>query len=160
MSITKDIVALLEYTLKDESGTVLDSSVGQDPLAYIHGRGNLIPGLEKELEGKKKGDVLSVTVAPQFGYGERDESLIHKVARGQLPAGAPIEIGTQFQARGPQGAHIVTVVAVEGDQISLDANHPLAGVTLHFDVKIIDTRKATAEELHHGHVHGPGGHSH
>ena len=160
MSITKNVVALIEYTLKDDAGVVLDSSVGQDPLAYVHGHGNLVPGLESQLEGKKKGDVLKVTVPPELAYGERDEKLIHKVSRGQLPAGAPLEIGTQFQAHGPHGAQIVTVIAVNGDKVDLDANHPLAGVTLHFEVKVVDTRMATAEELHHGHVHGPGGHAH
>jgi FKBP-type peptidyl-prolyl cis-trans isomerase SlyD len=158
--IANNVVALIEYTLRDDSGEVIDSSVGQDPLAYIHGQGNLIPGLESELEGKQKGDVLKVTVPPKLGYGERDPSLQHQVQRQQLPPNVQIELGTQFQARGPQGSHIMTVVAVEGDRVFLDANHPLAGVTLHFEVKVIDTREATAEELQHGHVHGPGGHHH
>lgn len=160
MQITKNVVASLEYTLTDGSGNVIDSSTGREPLVYLHGNGMLIPGLEQELEGKSTGDSFHAVIPPQLAYGDRDPSLLHQISRKQLPADAKIEVGMQFQAKGPNGAFLVMVVGIDGDRVALDANHPLAGVTLHFDVKVVDTRAATAEELSHGHIHGPGGHQH
>lgn len=160
MQIAKDVVALIEYTLKDDAGTTIDTSVGKDPLGYVHGRGNLIPGLEAQLEGKKSGDVLNVTIPPELGYGHRTDEAIHKIWRRQLPPDADVRIGMQFQAESEHGVQVVTVIEIEGDRVTLDGNHPLAGKTLHFDVKVIETRAATAEELSHGHVHGHGGHHH
>lgn len=160
MKIAKNVVAALEYTLKDDDGTVIDSSTGGPPLQYVHGVGGLIPGLEEELEGKAEGDSLQVRIAPEKGYGEREEAMIQSVPRSQLPADAEITVGTQFQAQSEMGIHIVTVTGVEGDTVQLDANHPLAGVHLNFDVKVVEVRPATEEEISHGHVHGPGGHEH
>jgi FKBP-type peptidyl-prolyl cis-trans isomerase SlyD len=160
VKITKHAVAALEYTLTDDDGELLDSSRGRGPLAYIHGIGNLIPGLEQELEGKTAGDALSVRIAAADAYGERDESMVHTVPRDQLPQGAPIKVGMQLQAEGEGGTHVVRVVGVEADSVKLDANHPLAGVPLNFDVKVVEVRGATPDELRHGHVHGPGGHAH
>ena len=160
MKITKNAVASLAYTLTNDDGEIIDSSDADAPLAYIHGIGSLIPGLEKELEGKLAGDELTVHVAPADAYGERNDEMIHPVPRSQMPPDAELEIGMQLQAESEHGVHIVTVVALEGDTVMLDANHPLAGVALNFEVTVVDVRDATAEELEHGHVHGPDGHDH
>lgn len=160
MKISKNSVASIEYTLTDDGGTVIDTSEGGAPLAYIHGIGNLIPGLEKELEGKTAGDELKVHIAPEDGYGERNDQMVQAVSRSEMPEGVEIEVGMQLQAESDQGMHVVTVIGVDDDKIQLDANHPLAGVPLNFDVKVVEVRDATAEELEHGHVHGEGGHEH
>jgi FKBP-type peptidyl-prolyl cis-trans isomerase SlyD len=160
MQITKNAVASIEYQLSDDAGEVIDSSAGGAPLAYLHGNGNLIPGLETELEGKASGDSFKVRIAPENAYGVRHEALIQDVPRSQFPEGADIQPGMQFQAGTEAGMQVVTVVGVEGDQVKLDGNHPLAGVHLNFEVTVVEVREATAEELEHGHVHGPGGHQH
>lgn len=160
MVVAADKVVLIHYTLKDDEGKVIDSSSGGDPLAYIHGHGNLIPGLEKELEGKGAGDKLSVKIAPADGYGDRDPGLVQRVPRRSF-GGAAVKPGMQFQAQTSSGeARIATVKAVQGDMVTVDMNHPLAGENLNFDVEVTDVRDATEEELAHGHVHGPGGHHH
>jgi len=146
--------------LTDPAGKVIDSSKGRGPLAYIHGGGGLIPGLESALAGKVKGDALQVDVAPEQAYGHRDATLVEAVPRDRFPKEMAITVGMQFQAHTPQGHRVVTVVGVETDTVKVDANHPLAGVPLHFDVTIVDVREATTEEISHGHVHGPGGHHH
>jgi FKBP-type peptidyl-prolyl cis-trans isomerase SlyD len=160
VDITADRVVTIHYTLKDDSGTVLDSSAGSDPLAYIQGHGNLISGLEKALEGRTGGDKLAVSITPADGYGVRNESLIQRVPRRSLQGAGEIRKGMQFQARTEDGMRMFTVTGIVGDMVTLDGNHPLADKTLHFDVEIIDVREASAEELEHGHVHGPGGHHH
>ena len=160
MEITADRVVTLHYTLKDDSGAVLDSSSGGEPLAYIQGHGNLVVGLEKALEGKQDGNSLAVVVSAAEGYGTRDESLIQRVPKRTLQGAGTIKKGMQFQARTPDGMRLFTVTAVIGDMVTLDGNHPLADQTLHFDVEIISVREASAEELEHGHVHGAGGHHH
>ncbi len=160
MDISADRVVTIHYTLKDDSGTVLDSSSGGEPLAYIQGHGNLIAGLEKALEGKQGGHHMKVSIAPAEGYGVRDEALIQRVPRRTLPNAGQIRKGMQFQARADGGMRMFTVTAVMGDMVTLDGNHPLADKTLHFDVQVVDVRAATAEEMEHGHVHGPGGHHH
>ena len=160
MDITADKVVTIHYTLKDDKGTVLDSSAGGQPLAYIQGHGNLISGLEKALEGKTGGHKMAVSIAPADGYGIRDEALIQRVPRRSLQSAGEIRKGMQFQARTDNGMRMFTVTAVVGDMVTLDGNHPLADKTLHFDVQVVDVREATAEEMEHGHVHGPGGHHH
>lgn len=160
MEITADRVVTIHYTLKDDSGTVLDSSAGGEPLAYIQGHGNLVSGLEKALEGKQHGITLAVVVSPPEGYGVRDEALVQRVPKRALQGSGEIKKGMQFQARTDDGMRLFTVTAVIGDMVSLDGNHPLADQTLHFDVEIVGVREATAEELEHGHVHGAGGHHH
>jgi FKBP-type peptidyl-prolyl cis-trans isomerase SlyD len=160
MQVAKHAVVSIDYTLTAPDGEVLDSSEGGEPLAYVHGTDALIPGLEAELEGKVKGTRFDVFVDPAQGYGERDESLVHKVERQKLPPGIELELGLQLQARGPEGDLIVTVIALEGERVTLDGNHPLAGMRLHFVGEIKDVRAATREELAHGHVHGAGGHHH
>ena len=160
MAITKDKVVSIDYTLTGENGQVLDSSKGKEPLAYLHGANNIIPGLESALEGKAAGDQLNVSIPPERAYGTRDERMVQAVPRTAFQGVADIQPGMQFQAQTQQGARLITVVGVEGDQVTIDANHPLAGATLNFDVKVVDVRDATEQEKSHGHVHGPGGHQH
>lgn len=160
MQIEKNRVVTLNYTLRDDQGTVIDSSSGRGPLAYLHGKGNIIPGLEDALAGKAEGDTLDVTVAPERGYGPRDERLVQIVPRAKFGEVEGLAVGMQVRVHGQQGARIVTVVRVDRDFVTVDGNHPLAGRTLHFSVEVTGVRKATHEEVTHGHVHGPGGHHH
>lgn len=153
-------VVSFHYTLKDESGAVLESSHGEKPLSYLEGGGQIIPGLESELRGMKKGDKKNVNVAAKDAYGEHDQELIVKVPRGQIPK-KDVEVGDQFHAHGPDGEPaVVTVTAVDDQHVTVDGNHPLAGQALTFDVEIAEVRDATSEEVAHGHAHGPGGHHH
>lgn len=160
MQVAKDAVVTIHYTLKNDAGDTIDSSAGGDPLAYLQGNGNLIPGLEKELEGKTTGDKVSVKVSPSEGYGEYDKSLVQQVPRRAFKGIANIQVGMQFQVDSNQGPRAVTVTNIIGDMVTVDGNHPLAGQNLNFDVEITEVRAATEEELAHGHVHGPGGHHH
>lgn len=160
MEIADQRAVLMHYTLTNDKGDVLDSSRGNEPLAYLHGGGNIIPGLEKALVGKKAGDTLQVKVAPAEGYGERDERLIQQVPRRAFQGVKDIQPGMSFHAQGERGPMQVTVTRVAGDMVTVDGNHPLAGETLNFDVEIVEVRAATAEEMSHGHIHGPGGHHH
>lgn len=160
MQIANDVVVSIEYTLTDDQGTVIDSSVGGEPLTYLHGAGNIIPGLEGALEGKKVGDSFKVSVTPAEGYGEKDEGLLQVVPRGMFQGVDQVEVGMQFHAQTDHGMQVITVAGVEGDNVTVDGNHPLAGQNLNFDVKVVDIRVATGEELEHGHVHGAGGHHH
>lgn len=159
MHIAKNTVVSIEYTLTDADGTVLDSSKGQAPLTYIHGNGNIVVGLEEALEAKEKGATLKVSVPPAKGYGERDASLSQIVPREMFDI-EELEPGMRFHAQGDHGTHVVTVTAVDNDSVTVDANHPLAGQTLNFEVTVMDVRAATEQELAHGHVHGPHGHDH
>lgn len=157
MQIQNDTVATFHYRLTDADGQELDRSDEEQPLAYLHGQGNLIPGLEEAMDGKAEGDSFSVTLEPEAAYGEYDESLIHKVDRSQFSGVAELEVGMQFQAKFPDGDRIATVREFDGDQVTIDGNHDLAGETLNFEIEITDVRPATQEELTHGHPHGPGG---
>jgi FKBP-type peptidyl-prolyl cis-trans isomerase SlyD len=160
MSIAKDKVVSIDYTLTGQEGQVLDSSNGREPLAYLHGAGNIIPGLEQALEGKEPGDQLNVMVPPEQAYGPRDERLIQAVPRTSFQGAPNLEAGMQFQANTNMGPRLLTIVDVQPEQVTVDANHPLAGETLNFDVKVVEIRDATTEELTHGHPHGAGGHQH
>ncbi len=159
MQVEKDKVVSIEYTLKDEHGNVIDASNG-NPLAYLHGHGQIIPGLEKALEGKTVGDKLTVTVPAAEAYGERVEQLVQEVPRQLFQGVDKIEVGMRFEAQSEQGVHSVEVTKVDGDTITVDGNHPLAGKDLTFDVEIVEIRDATPDELAHGHAHGPGGVQH
>jgi FKBP-type peptidyl-prolyl cis-trans isomerase SlyD len=159
MKIGKEKVVSIHYTLKDNEGTTIDSSVGDQPLLYIHGIGNLIPGMEEGLEGKVKGDKLEIKVRPEKGYGIRDERMVQKLPRSAF-GDQKVEVGMQFHAGTQNGQQVVTVTKVEMDGITIDGNHSLAGVDLNFSVEVLDVREATKDELAHGHVHGPGGHHH
>lgn len=160
MQAADNTVVLIHYTLTGDSGEVIDTSEGREPLAYLQGSGNIIPGLEKALSGKRAGDKLKVSIEPADAYGIREDELVQVVPRSAFGGAADLEVGMQFQAQTPAGVRVVTIVEVEGDDITLDGNHPLAGERLHFDVVVAEVRAATEEELTHGHVHGPGGHHH
>lgn len=156
MQIAKNAVVAIDYTLTDAEGQVLDSSEGRGPLSYLHGAGNIIPGLERALEGKAEGEKVQVEVPPEEGYGQRDDNLIQKVPKKLFAETAEPEPGMQFQAQSPQGTQLLTVVEVEDEQVTVDANHPLAGKKLNFDVAVVNVREATDDELEHGHVHEEG----
>jgi FKBP-type peptidyl-prolyl cis-trans isomerase SlyD len=160
MAVAQDSVVTIHYTLKDDAGEVLDSSVGAEPLAYLHGHGNLVPGLERELEGKATGDKINVTVQPADGYGDYDKQLVQRVPRRALQGIPNIRVGLRLQTQTAEGPRTVVVTNVMGDMVTLDGNHPLAGKALNFEVEVTDVRPATEEELSHGHVHGPDDHHH
>ncbi|TEU28624.1 peptidylprolyl isomerase [Alkanindiges illinoisensis] len=157
--IQNDQVVSFHYTLTDENGTVIDKSEGQ-PLVYLHGAGNIIPGLENALTGKNVGDKLNVNVPAAEGYGEYNAEMVQEVPRNMFQGVDDIQAGMQFQAQTDDGIQIVTVKDVNDESVFVDGNHPLAGQNLNFDVEIVDIRPATQEELDHGHVHGAGGHHH
>ncbi len=159
MQITKNSVVSFHYTLNDAEGKLLDTSAGRDAFAYIHGNGMIVPGLEEELEGKDTGTKLQVAIPPAKGYGEFNAELVHKVPKDRF-GDQKVEAGMQFQAGEDGRMGVFTVMEVTDNEVMLNANHPLAGVTLHFSVEITDVREATSEELAHGHVHGAGGHHH
>lgn len=160
MQIAENTVASFHYTLTDDEGRVIDSSEGREPLSYLHGTGQIVPGLEKEMAGRQAGDQFKVDVSPEEGYGVRHAELMQEVPREAFQGVEDIQPGMQFQGHGPQGVINVTVVRVDDDKVHIDGNHPLAGQTLHFNVEVTGVRPASAEELVHGHVHGPGGHNH
>src|ERR1700710_3103857 len=145
MQIAKNTAVQINYTLKNDAGEVLDSSEGAEPLAYLQGNGNLIPGLEKALEGKRAGDAVNVTIPPEEGYGVSDATLIQEVPRSAFEGIADIEVGMQFHAESNHGPRTVTVTNVAPDTVTVDGNHPLADQTLHFTVQIIEVRAASQE---------------
>jgi FKBP-type peptidyl-prolyl cis-trans isomerase SlyD len=153
-------VATFHYTLTNDAGEVLDSSDGRSPLEYLHGAGNIVPGLERQLEGKQAGDKFAAKVDPEDGYGVR-QGAPQPVPRSAFPAGARIEPGMAFQAQTSDGDVVpLWVDRVDETTVWVDENHPLAGVTLNFAVEVVEIRDATEEEMEHGHPHGPGGHHH
>ena len=160
MTIENDKVVLMNYTLTNDAGDVIDSSEGQQPLAYIQGYQNIIPGLEKEMAGKKVGDKFKAIVQPEEGYGKFNQALIQVVKREMFKGVDELELGMQFQAQLEDGAILMTITKIDGDDITIDGNHALADQVLTFDVEVMEIREATAEELEHGHVHGVGGHQH
>lgn len=147
MKISKNTVARINYTLRDDSGAVIDSSEGCGPFEYLHGNGNLIPGLEAALEGREPGDKFALSIAPKDGYGERDEALIVEIPRARFEDGGKIEAGMKFIAGTPAGPMQVTVVKADGDKITIDGNHALAGKNLNFEIEVVDARGATEAEL-------------
>ncbi|RKQ97085.1 FKBP-type peptidyl prolyl cis-trans isomerase /apo-metallochaperone SlyD [Kushneria sinocarnis] len=157
MQIADNTVVAFHYTLTNDAGEVLDSSEGREPLTYLHGSGNIIPGLEKELAGHNSGDQVKARVEPSEGYGEVQPSLVQDVPRDAFQGVEDIQPGMQFQAQTEGGPLLVTVTKVEGDTVTVDGNHPLAGETLNFDVNVQEVREASSEEVEHGHVHGEGG---
>lgn len=160
MQVEEKKVVGIHYKLTDDDGKVLDSSENADPLMFIYGIGMLIPGLEKALLGKAKGDQLNVSIAPVDAYGERDDQLTQSVPKSQFDEPEKLQVGMQFQVETEQGVLVVTVTEVNDQDVKIDGNHPLAGVNLNFDVTVEEVREATQEELDHGHVHGPGGVQH
>ncbi len=160
MRIEDKKIVVMNYTLTTDDGEVLDQS-NDGSFAYLHGADNIIAGLENALTGKTVGDTLNVKVLPADGYGERNDEMVQVVGKEMFESDEGLEVGSQFHAEGPDGQPVmITVAAIEGDDITIDGNHPLAGVNLNFDVSIIDIRDASEEEISHGHVHGPDGHHH
>ncbi len=151
-------VVTLAYMVKDDAGQVLESSDQGELLNYIHGSGNIVPGLERALEGKIVGDKVSVAVAPEEAYGPRDPELVQTIPTRQVQIDdkTKIKVGGRYKAWLSSGSFKVEVTAIAGDQVTVDGNHPLAGQTLHFDVQVLAIRDATPEELTHGHVHSAG----
>jgi FKBP-type peptidyl-prolyl cis-trans isomerase SlyD len=159
MKIAEKTAVSIEFSLEDDKGEKIEESTPGKPLWYLHGIGNLVPGLEKALDGKGKGDTVDVTLAPVDAYGEPDAKQIKNVPLRRFKA-PRIQVGGRYQIQDKDGPRVVLVQKVSGDYAQVDGNHPLAGKTLHFVVKILDVRKATAEELEHGHVHDGHGHDH
>jgi FKBP-type peptidyl-prolyl cis-trans isomerase SlyD len=161
MKIQNGCVVAIDYTLKADDGSLLDTSEGDEPLQYLHGSGQIVPGLENALLGKGAGDKLAVAVKPEDGYGVRRNDRVLTVPRSTLPEGPDPEVGMQLEAVGKKGEHIILwITEVGAETVTLDGNHPLAGQTLHFDVEVREVREASKEELEHGHAHGPDGHHH
>jgi len=159
MKIAQNKIASLFYTLKNDDDTILDTADENNPFLYMHGVGGIIPGLEKALDGKQTGDSFQVSILPEDAYGLRDPKLTEEVPRSMFEGieDKNLTPGAQFHAQTAQGTQVITIAGVEGDTVSIDANHPLAGETLHFDVAVNDIRDATEEEIAHGHPHAAGG---
>jgi FKBP-type peptidyl-prolyl cis-trans isomerase SlyD len=161
LKINNDHVVTIHYTLTNNQGEVLDSSVGSEPLTYLQGAGNIIPGLEDALLGKIMGDAFKVSIQPEDAYGVHHPQLVQVLPRAAFGGVDQLEVGMEFTAQGADGeVRRVGIAAINGDDITIDGNHPLAGEVLHFAVTIESVRAASQEELAHGHVHGPGGHHH
>ena len=161
MQIGKKMAVALDYKLTIDDGIVVDASEKGHPLWYLHGAGNLIPGLERELEGMKAGDAKKVVVKPEDGYGVYDDKKVHKVPKSQFPPGESFDVGDRVVASSPSGDEVpARIAAIDPKTVTLDFNHELAGKVLTFEVKVAEVRAATKEEIQHGHVHGPGGHHH
>jgi len=160
MQVANNMVVSIHYTLTNPDKEIIDSSIGNEPLAYLHGNGNIISGLEQALQGKGIGAQFVVDITPEDAYGHFMEDRVQIIPREMFEGVDELTVGMQFHADVSAGPGIVTIVAIDGDDITIDGNHPLAGVPLTFDVEIIDIRPATAEEIDHGHVHSGDGHHH
>lgn len=151
MEITDGRVATIHYTLTSDDGDVIDKSATDAPLSYLHGAGNIVPGLEKALAGKQVGDNLKADVPPEQGYGPRHDGMIQQVPRSAFPD-VEVQQGMQFEARTERGPLLVTVTDMNEENVTVDGNHPLAGKTLHFAVEVADVREASEQEANNGHV--------
>lgn len=160
MQVADNMAVSIHYTLTNDKGEVLDSSIGDEALVYLHGEGNIISGLEKALDGKAIGDKFNVRLDAKDAYGEFMEDRIQVISRAMFEGVDELEVGMQFQADVSDGPGIVTITKIDADNITIDGNHPLAGEPLTFAVEVVAIRAATEEELDHGHVHGAGGHHH
>ena len=158
MVIADAKVVSIHYTLKNKDGELLDKSGEGEPLSYVHGTESIIPGLEAALAGKSAGDKLSVSVAPEQGYGLRSESLVQELPRDAFGEIDDIQEWMRFQSESENGTRVISVTNVAADLITVDGNHPLAGETLNFDVEVDNVRDATTQEIEHGHVHSDGDH--
>ncbi len=159
MNIDNSTVVTLHFTVSTTEGTQIDSSRDSDPMTVLQGSHYLIKGLEDELEGKAKGDAFSIDISPELAYGERFDKLVQSVPKTMFE-GMEVDVGMTFRASTDEGEQSVMIIDVTEDEVIVDGNHPLAGVTLNFDVEIMDVRKATEDELAHGHAHGPSGDHH
>lgn len=160
MKITKNSVVKLHYAVSDSEGTLIDSSYDNEPLAVIQGTGFLIPGLEDALDGRENGDKFEVDIKAENAYGERFDGYVQTVPREVMQGIDDLQVGMQLRAATEQGEQTVIVIDVTDEEITVDGNHPLAGIDLSFDVEILEVREATEEEITHGHVHGEGGCGH
>jgi FKBP-type peptidyl-prolyl cis-trans isomerase SlyD len=160
MQVADNMAVSIHYTLSNDEGDVIDSSVGDDALVYLHGQGNIISGLEQALYGKKVGDKFNVRIPAEDAYGEFMEDRVQVIPRSMFEGIDELEVGMKFHADVSSGPGVVSIVAIDGDDITIDGNHPLAGMPLTFEVEIVDIRPASREEIAHGHIHGPGGHHH
>lgn len=160
MIVADEKVISIHYTLKNADGEILDSSAGHDPLVYLHGAGNIIPGLEASLVGKAAGATVAAVIPPEEAYGVRSETLVQTVSLSMFQDPDQVKLGVQFQVQTQDSIRLATVTKIVGEDVTIDMNHPLADETLYFDVEIIDVREPAEEELAHGHVHTHGGHEH
>ena len=160
MAITQNSVVTFHYTLSGEQGETLESTRESDPMLYLHGAGNIIPGLEKAMDGREAGDTFSVTISPEEAYGPRVPGKVQRVPAKHFPQPQKLRAGQRVRLNTRRGPMQAVVLKVGRFNVDIDANHPLAGRTLTFDVEIIDVRDATAEEMAHRHAHGPGGAQH
>lgn len=160
LPVADDTVVSFHYKLRDAEGTFNESSEGSGPVVYLHGRSQIVPGLESEMAGKKGGDKFTATVAPEQAYGLRDDKAVQRVPIKHLASRGPFVEGQMVVVNTREGGRQARVVKVGHFNVDLDLNHPLAGKTLTFDIEIVEVRAATAEELEHGHAHGPEGHHH
>ena len=158
MQVADDMAVSIHYTLTNDAGEVLDSSEGSEPLNYLQGSGNIISGLDRAVLGKVVGDKFNVRIPAEDAYGEIEEDMVDVISREMFEGVDNLEVGMQFNADVSSGAGIVTIVAIEGDDVTIDGNHPLAGQALTIEVEVVDVRLATKEELSHGHIHGAGCH--
>lgn len=152
MQIADQKVASFHYTLTNDAGDVIDSSRERGPMSYLHGAGNIVPGLEKAMKGRSGGDQFQVDVVPEEAYGPHQQQLVQKIPKSAFNKAGDPKPGMQFQASGPQGPMLITVTAVDGEDVTIDGNHPLAGQTLHFDIEVTDVREASEDELNSGRV--------
>jgi len=160
MQVADNMAVSIHYTLTNDEGEVIDSSIGGSPLAYLHGAGNIISGLEKALHGKAEGEQFTVRIEADDAYGDFMEDRVQIIPREMFEGVDVLEVGMQFHADVSSGPGVVTIVEIDGDDITIDGNHPLAGVPLTFNVEIVEIRPASKEEMDHGHIHGEGGHHH
>ena len=160
MKVEQNKVVSLNYTLKNSEGLLIDTSEGREPLVYLHGVGGLIPGLESELEGLEANTKVDVVIKPEDAYGTRRDDLMHVVSKDGFQGDEEMQVGMQVQLDTENGPMVAMIAKIEDKEVTLDLNHPLADMTLHFNVEVLDVREATADEISHGHAHGPGGHNH
>jgi FKBP-type peptidyl-prolyl cis-trans isomerase SlyD len=160
MRIADNTAVSIHYTLTNDKGDVLDSSLNQDALVYLHGKGNIISGLEKALSGKTAGEKFNVRIPAKDAYGEFSEEMVQIIPKSMFEGIDSIEVGMQFHADMNYGTGVVTIVKIDGNDITIDGNHPLAGQALTFDIEIVAVRQATNDEVEHGHIHGAGCHHH
>lgn len=160
MQVANNTAVSFHYTLTNDAGEELDSTAGSEPLAYLHGRGNIISGLEQALNEKQVGDAFNVRIEAADAYGEFNENMIQVVSRDMFDGIDRVEVGMQFHAAVESGPGVITVIEVDGDDITIDGNHPLAGQALNFAIEVVEIREATPDEISHGHIHGAGCHHH
>jgi len=160
LKIEKEKVVVLKLVLKDEKNQILEATDDKHPLAYIHGSGEMVPGIEKALDNKKVGSKVSKTIGPKEGYGDYREEWVQTAPLENFDDPIRVKVGVQFQAKTDNGVRIATVTKIEDKSVTIDMNHPYAGKSLSFDAEVLEVREATKEEKEHGHVHGLGGHHH